>query len=207
MSFAGDAIADAPLLQTQGALYAGLPIPAARRCGLRGLVRDADGCRGTSASRRRVNGSELVACTDQELTLYGSWTTPEANAAENARIPIMMYHQFTTRPEGEDGWLRGNYAYIGDFDAHMNHIATGGFYLPTWDELRRVHRRAALPAQPLGHRHRRRCRPDLVRSGRSRRRQVQGAGHVVHDHRVPPGSTAERVRPAPFAHARHASGG
>ncbi len=47
----------------------------------------------------------------------------------------MMYHQFTTRPEGEDGWLRGNYAYIGDFDAHMNHIATGGFYLPTWDEL------------------------------------------------------------------------
>ena len=37
-----------------------------------------------------------------------------------------MYHQFTTKPEGEDGWLRGNYAYIGDFDAHMNHIATGG---------------------------------------------------------------------------------
>jgi len=31
--------------------------------------------------------------------------------------------------------LRGNYAYIGDFEAHMNHIATTGFYLPTWDEL------------------------------------------------------------------------
>ena len=46
-----------------------------------------------------------------------------------------MYHQFTANPEGEDGWLRGNYAYIGDFDAHMNHIATTGFYLPTWDEL------------------------------------------------------------------------
>jgi hypothetical protein len=83
----------------------------------------------------RINGSELVACTDRQITLYGSWKTPDENAAENARIPIMMYHQFTTRPEGEDGWLRGNYAYIGDFDAHMNHIATGGFYLPTWDEL------------------------------------------------------------------------
>jgi hypothetical protein len=46
-----------------------------------------------------------------------------------------MYHQFTTKPEGESGWLRGNYAYIGDFDAHMNHIASTGFYLPTWDEL------------------------------------------------------------------------
>ena len=83
----------------------------------------------------RVNGSELVACTEQEITLHGSWKTPNENAAENARIPILMYHQFTAKPEGEDNWLRGNYAYIGDFDAHMNHIATTGFYLPTWDEL------------------------------------------------------------------------
>jgi hypothetical protein len=82
-----------------------------------------------------MNGSELVTCTDRETTLYGSWKTPDENVAENARIPIMMYHQFTTNPDGESGWLRGNYAYIGDFDAHMNHIATGGFYLPTWDEL------------------------------------------------------------------------
>ena len=41
---------------------------------------------------------------------------PDENAAEDARIPILMYHQFTQRPEGEDGWLRGNYAYIGDFE-------------------------------------------------------------------------------------------
>ena len=83
----------------------------------------------------RVNGSELVACTNREMTLVGSWKTPAENVAEKARIPIMMYHQFTTKPEGEDNWLRGNYAYIGDFDAAMNHIATTGFYLPTWDEL------------------------------------------------------------------------
>lgn len=134
VSFAGDAIADAPRLQTQGALYVGLPVPereGAVFAGWYGTPTDA----AALAVVGRVNGSEPVACPDRELTLYGAWTTPEANVAENARIPIMMYHQFTTRPEGEDGWLRGNYAYIGDFDAHMNHIATGGFYLPTWDEL------------------------------------------------------------------------
>ena len=134
VSFAGDAIADAPLLQTQGALHAGLPIPQRDGAVFAGWYRTPTDAAALTVTGR-VNGSKLVACTDQQLTLYGSWTTPEANAAEDARIPIMMYHQFTTRPEGEDGWLRGNYAYIGDFDAHMNHIATGGFYLPTWDEL------------------------------------------------------------------------
>ena len=134
VSFAGDAIADAPQLQTQGALYAGLPIPEREGAVFAGWYATPTDAAALAVAAR-VNGSEPVACPDRELTLYGSWTTPEANAAENARIPIMMYHQFTTRPEGEDGWLRGNYAYIGDFDAHMNHIATGGFYLPTWDEL------------------------------------------------------------------------
>ena len=134
VSFAGDGVADAPMLQTQGVLYTGLPIPQRD-----GLVFAGWYAAPTDAAAfaipSRINGSELVACTDQQITLYGSWKTPDENVAENARIPIMMYHQFTTRPEGEDGWLRGNYAYIGDFDAHMNHIATGGFYLPTWDEL------------------------------------------------------------------------
>lgn len=48
----------------------------------------------------RVNGSDLVACNDREITLHGSWKTPAENAAENAQIPIMMYHQFTTHPDG-----------------------------------------------------------------------------------------------------------
>ena len=134
VSFAGDGVADAPVLQTQGVLYTGLPVPQRD-----GLVFAGWYATPTDAAAfaipARINGSELVACTDQQITLYGSWKTPDENVAENAQIPIMMYHQFTTRPEGEDGWLRGNYAYIGDFDAHMNHIATGGFYLPTWDEL------------------------------------------------------------------------
>jgi hypothetical protein len=134
VSFQGDGIADAPQLQTQGALYNALPIPSRDGMVFAGwYATPADAA--SFSIPARVNGSELVACTDQQITLYGSWKTPEENVAENARIPIMMYHQFTTNPEGESGWLRGNYAYIGDFDAHMNHIATGGFYLPTWDEL------------------------------------------------------------------------
>ncbi|SDG42338.1 Polysaccharide deacetylase [Microbacterium pygmaeum] len=134
VSFSGDGIADAPQLQTQGVLYTGLPIPAKDGAVFAGWYATPEDA-AAYAVPARVNGSELVACTDRQITLHGSWKSPEDNAAEDAQIPIMMYHQFTTRPEGEDGWLRGNYAYIGDFDAHMNHIATGGFYLPTWDEL------------------------------------------------------------------------
>lgn len=134
VSFQGDGIADAPQLQTQGALYSGLPVPARDGLVFAGwYATPADAA--SFAIPGRINGSELVACTDQEITLYGGWKTPDENVAEDARIPILMYHQFTTKPEGESGWLRGNYAYIGDFDAHMNHIATTGFYLPTWDEL------------------------------------------------------------------------
>ncbi|TQJ30616.1 polysaccharide deacetylase [Microbacterium sp. SLBN-146] len=134
VTFAGEGVTDAPQLQTQGTLYAGLPIPASDGRVFAGWYTTPEDAAG-SAIAGRVNGADMVACTDQQITLHGAWKTPEENAAENARIPILMYHQFTAKPEGEAGWLRGNYAYIGDFDAHMNHIATTGFYLPTWDEL------------------------------------------------------------------------
>ncbi|MFC8682184.1 xylanase [Microbacterium ureisolvens] len=134
VSFTGEGIGDAPMLQAQGALYSGLPIPARDGLVFAGwYATPADAA--ALAIPGRVNGSEAVACTEQRMTLHGAWVSPEQNAAEDARIPILMYHQFTAKPEGETGWLRGNYAYIGDFDAHMNHIATTGFYLPTWDEL------------------------------------------------------------------------
>ncbi|MBW9094909.1 polysaccharide deacetylase family protein [Microbacterium jejuense] len=134
VSFAGDGITDAPQLQVQGALYAGLPIPARDGLVFAGWYATPADAAALSIPGR-VNGSEPVSCIDQRVTLNAAWVSPEQNAAEDARIPILMYHQFTVKPEGESGWLRGNYAYIGDFDAHMNHIATGGFYLPTWDEL------------------------------------------------------------------------
>lgn len=134
VTFAGDGIVEAPQLQTQGALYSGLPIPRAEGRVFAGwYASEADAA--AFAIAGRVNGAELVACTDQEITLHGAWKTPEENAAEDVGIPILMYHQFTTKPEGESDWLRLNYAYIGDFDAHMAYIADSGFYLPTWDEL------------------------------------------------------------------------
>ncbi len=134
VTYAGDGISNVPALQLQGVLYAGLPIPARDGLVFAGWYASPEAA-AALAIPSRVNGSKVVACENHQVTLYGAWTTPEANAAEKARIPILMYHQFTAKPEGEEGWLRGNYAYIGDFDAHMNHIATTGFYLPTWDEL------------------------------------------------------------------------
>lgn len=134
VTFAGDGVTNEPMLQTQGTLYAGLPIPAADGRVFAGWYATPEDAAGFTVPGR-VNGADMVACTDRQITLHGAWKTPEENAAENARIPILMYHQFTAKPEGEAGWLRGNYAYVGDFDAHMNHIATTGFYLPTWDEL------------------------------------------------------------------------
>jgi len=134
VTFAGEAIDLDPMLQTQGALYAGLPIPSREGLVFAGwYATPADA--GAYATPARVNGAKPVACVERRATLYAAWKTPDENAAENARIPILMYHQFTAKPEGESGWLRGNYAFIGDFDAHMNHIASTGFYLPTWDEL------------------------------------------------------------------------
>ena len=70
-----------------------------------------------------------------QRTLYGAWTTPEQNTATAAKVPILMYHQFTTKPGGEDGWLRGNCVYMEDFAAQMDYVASQKFYLPTWDEL------------------------------------------------------------------------
>ncbi|SFR90433.1 hypothetical protein SAMN04487846_0454 [Microbacterium sp. cf046] len=134
VTFAGDGITEAPVLQTQGELYAKLPVPQRDGLVFAGWYSTPEDAAAFTVANR-INGSEPVACTDRQITLNGSWKTPEENAAEEAAIPILMYHQFTTKPEGEEGWLRGNYAYIGDFEAHMEHIATGGFYLPTWDEL------------------------------------------------------------------------
>jgi hypothetical protein len=134
VSFAGDGIAIDPQLQTQDQLYHALPIPSADGRVFAGWFPDAASASAPTIAAR-VNGADLVTCTARERTLYAAWTTPEANAAEDAGIPILMYHQFTRKPEGEDTWLKGNYAYIGDFDAHMAHIQEGGFYLPTWDEL------------------------------------------------------------------------
>ncbi len=61
--------------------------------------------------------------------------TADAAAADQAHVPILMYHQFTDKPEGEDSWLRGNYYAIDGWRSDMTYIRDSGFYLPTWDEL------------------------------------------------------------------------
>ncbi len=132
--FTGEGIVDAPMLQYQGTLYAGLPIPAQDGMAFGGWYATPEAAAAFDPASR-INGADEVACQDQVVQLYGAWMPADQNAAAATEVPILMYHQFTSRPEGEDGWLRGNYAYIGDFDAHMKHIATTGFYLPTWDEL------------------------------------------------------------------------
>lgn len=134
VSLTGEGIIDAPTLQVEGTRYEALPIPRAEGRVFAGWYPTAADAIALTATAR-VNGADLVTCTDRQRVLYAGWTTPAVNVAEDARIPILMYHQFTQRPEGEDNWLRGNYAYIGDFDAQMAHIQESAFYLPTWDEL------------------------------------------------------------------------
>ncbi len=149
VSFFGDGAPAEPMLQRQDALYAALPIPAQDGRVFAGwYTTEADAAAYTVAAR--VNGADAVACVDQQTELFAAWTTPEANAAADVQVPILMYHQFTANPDGESGWLRGNYAYIGDFDAQMTHIATTGFYLPTWDELSAfIDGRLSLPARSV----------------------------------------------------------
>lgn len=149
VEFIGEGIADEPMLQYQQTLYAGLPIPAQEGMAFGGWYTDAAAATAFDAAAR-INGADEVVCEDQRIELFGSWMPADQNAAAGTEVPILMYHQFTTRPEGEDGWLRGNYAYIGDFEAHMAHIASTGFYLPTWDELSAfIDGRLHLPARSV----------------------------------------------------------
>lgn len=149
VTFTGEGAPAEPMLQFQETLYQGLPIPQLDGRVFAGWYPSAADA-GAFAVAARVNGADPVACVDQQVELFAAWKTPEENAAEDVRVPILMYHQFTADPEGEKGWLRGNYAYIGDFDAQMNHIATTGFYLPTWDELSAfIDGRLSLPAKSV----------------------------------------------------------
>lgn len=134
VSFTGEGVELDPMLQTAGILYQGLPIPTREGAMFAGWYPTADAAAALDPTVR-VNGADLVTCENQQTTLYGAWTTPDAVSAEGIEVPILMYHQFTTLPEGEDNWLRLNYAYIGDFEEHMRYISEQQFYLPTWDEL------------------------------------------------------------------------
>lgn len=134
VSFAGQGITAAPQQQTIGALYAGLPIPERPDEVFAGWYPTSADATSLVASTR-VNGAQVVTCASGAETLYGGWMTRAALAAANVRVPILMYHQFTTKPEGEKGWLKANFDYIGDFENNMAYLSSQKFYLPTWDEL------------------------------------------------------------------------
>ncbi|WP_217183315.1 polysaccharide deacetylase family protein [Streptomyces sp. AC495_CC817] len=149
VTFTGDGAPADPMLQRQDGLFQELPIPAVDGRVFGGWYASTAGAEAFDTGAR-VNGADRVACVDQQVELFAAWKTPEENLAQAAGIPILMYHQFTADPAGEKGWLRGNYAYIGDFDAQMNHIASTGFYLPTWDELSAfIDGRLYLPARSV----------------------------------------------------------
>lgn len=134
VSFTGEGIADPPVLQTQGQLFSHLPIPHRDGWVFAGWYPDAAEAAALSTTSR-VNGADLVACTERRMTLVGGWIAPERVSADDVAVPILMYHQFTTDPQGEGGWLSANYLYTGDFAAQMAYLSEQRFYLPTWDEL------------------------------------------------------------------------
>ena len=135
VSFAGDAAPGDPALETSGQRFAHLPIPTADGYVFAGWYPTAEAATAIDTASR-INGADLVACNARrELTLHAGWMTRDAALAEPAKVPILMYHQFTDKPEGEGGWLKLNYYGIQDWRNDMAYIRDGGFYLPTWDEL------------------------------------------------------------------------
>ncbi|MBF4562768.1 polysaccharide deacetylase family protein [Microbacterium sp. VKM Ac-2870] len=143
VSFSVDGATVDPQLQVHDRLFDHLPIPRVAGRVFAGWYPDAATAASASADpaaragnpATRVNGSHVVSCPSHQITLFGAWTTSDALAAAKTRVPILMYHQFTTKAGGEDGWLRGNYSYIEDYRAQMQYIKDQAFYLPTWDEL------------------------------------------------------------------------
>lgn len=149
VTFTGEGIELHPSLQTDGTLFHRLPIPAHEGAVFAGWYASA-GAAASASLAERVNGAHLVDCPDRQLTLHGAWVTPDEFAAADVAVPILMYHQFTALPEGEDHWLRANYAYVGDFEDQMAYLADEGFYLPTWDELEAfIDARLLLPARSV----------------------------------------------------------
>lgn len=145
VSFSAAGVSARPELQTQGRLYRSLPIPRRAGAMFAGWYPSRRAA-AAQAVTSRVNGADVVACPHRQVTLYGAWTTPAANAAQQVRVPILMYHWFTPKPGGEGGWLRQDYVFTGRFDAEMAYLAGHHFYLPTWDELSAfIDGRLALP--------------------------------------------------------------
>ncbi len=135
VSFTGDAAPADPVLEHTGQRFSALPIPRADGRVFAGWYPDAASA-STHDVAQRVNGADLVECdASRTRTLHAGWMTPEEAAATETTVPILMYHQFTDKPDGEEGWLRLNYLGIEDWRAHMAYIRDEGFYLPTWDEL------------------------------------------------------------------------
>jgi uncharacterized repeat protein (TIGR02543 family) len=132
--FMGTGIHTPPEHQQIGALYAGLPIPTRRGDVFAGWYRTAADAASVTQTAR-VNGAQVVDCPSGSETLDGAWMTAAAVAAEKVRVPVLMYHQFTTKPEGEHNWLKANFDYIGAFEQNMAYLARKQFYFPTWDEM------------------------------------------------------------------------
>lgn len=121
-------------LETNEHLYQDLPLPMADNQVFGGWYKTEEAAKNLDYTQRIGPGS-TVDCAAGTQMLYGAWVSPEANAAADVALPILMYHQFTTNPEGEDNWLRDNYTYIGDFESHLQYIKDNKFYLPDWHEV------------------------------------------------------------------------
>ncbi|MGX9347470.1 polysaccharide deacetylase family protein [Microbacterium sp. KNMS] len=135
VTFAGEGIALDPVLATEGAHVAELPLPEREGAVFAGWYLDAEAAAALDVAQR-VNIADVVSCDeDRRLPLHAAWTTPEETAAADVGVPILMYHQFTADPAGVDDPLRLNWAYAGDFEQHMAYLADEGYYLPSWREL------------------------------------------------------------------------
>lgn len=135
ISFLGDHITEGPELERAGDRFLHLPIPSHEGQVFAGWYDSAEAAAARTVAQR-INGADLVACGDnRERSLHAAWMSPADLAADTARVPILMYHQFTDKPDGEEGWLKLNFYDIGAWREDLQYIRDGAFYLPTWDEL------------------------------------------------------------------------
>lgn len=134
VEYLAEGVAAQYFIETSGTRFKHVPLALRDDVAFAGWYRTADSAAAYDLPSR-INNSHIVECPEGELTFHGSFKDRESVRAEDARIPILMYHQFTSNPGGEDNDLRANYAYTGDFETHLAYIKERGFYLPTWDEL------------------------------------------------------------------------
>lgn len=135
MTFTGSVDPLSPILVSRDHRLTSVPIPTAAGQAFAGWYPSAEAAAEMDPAQR-INDADVATCdANSELNVFAAWVPAEVADASSVEVPILMYHQFTQLPEGEDNAMKANYLYVLAFAEHLQYLKDQGYYLPSWPEL------------------------------------------------------------------------